>query len=175
MFVDYYSILEVDIASDLSAIKAAFKKQAIRWHPDKNPGIDTTLRMQQINEAYLILKDADARKRYDVEYRIYKAHFEQNQKQYHRRNQDDEVVSDEQKSKTENPFEDTTYEILDDTLKRWMSNARIQAVDLARQTIEDLRGMSKVGGKAMAEAAYSGVFRYLIFAIIMFLIFKACQ
>ena len=56
-----------------------------------------------------------------------------------------------------------------------MSNARIQAVDLARQTIEDLRGMSKVGGKAMAEAAYSGVFRYLIFAIIMFLIFKACQ
>ena len=67
MFIDYYSIFEVDKESSFEEIKSAFRKQCIKWHPDKNAGRDTTLKMQEINEAYLILKDEDARKRYDIE------------------------------------------------------------------------------------------------------------
>ena len=71
MFVDYYAILEIEASASAEEVKSAFKKQALKWHPDRNSNIDTTKRMQQINEAYLILKDSEARTRYDVEYNIY--------------------------------------------------------------------------------------------------------
>ena len=62
MFIDYYELLEIDSSASPVDIKSAFKKQALKWHPDKNPGIDTTEMMQRINEAYLILKDEEARR-----------------------------------------------------------------------------------------------------------------
>ena len=68
MFIDYYSILEVDNESSFEEIKSAFRKQCIKWHPDKNLGKDTTEKMQLINEAYLILKDSEARAKYDIEW-----------------------------------------------------------------------------------------------------------
>ena len=42
MFVDYYAVLEIEITATSEEIKAAFKKQALKWHPDKNQGKDTT-------------------------------------------------------------------------------------------------------------------------------------
>ena len=90
MFIDYYAILNVGFDADPAEIKTAFKNQALKWHPDKNPGVDTTQRMQLINEAYLILKDFDARQRYNIEYLSYKKRQNQthaNQKT-HKENQD---------------------------------------------------------------------------------------
>ena len=72
MFVDYYAILEIDETASLEDIKSAFRKQAIMWHPDRNLGRDTTIQMQLINEAYLILKDTEARSRFDFEYQKFK-------------------------------------------------------------------------------------------------------
>jgi curved DNA-binding protein CbpA len=69
MFVDYYKILEIEINSTQQEIKAAFRKQAIKWHPDKNPNVDVNEKMQLINEAYLILKDEEARIHYDIEHK----------------------------------------------------------------------------------------------------------
>src|SRR5690554_7321746 len=68
MFKDYYAILEIDVSASQDDIKAAFKKQALRCHPDRNIGKDTTLIMQDINEAKLILLDTEARERYNREY-----------------------------------------------------------------------------------------------------------
>lgn len=76
MFVDYYSVLEIDEGATLDEIKIAFRKQAIKWHPDRNQGKDTTVKMQLINEAYLILKDTEARDRFDTEYQRFKAYRE---------------------------------------------------------------------------------------------------
>ena len=75
MFKDYYAILELSQNADLNQIKAAFKKQALKWHPDRNIGVDTTSIMQTIVEAHLILKDQEARIKYDEEYRKFNNWF----------------------------------------------------------------------------------------------------
>jgi len=78
MFKDYYKLLDIQQNASDEEIKKAFREQAIEWHPDRNQGTDTTLRMQEINEAYLILKDKEARARYDIEYNKFKQYQEQN-------------------------------------------------------------------------------------------------
>ena len=57
MFKDYYQILEITQQASLSEIKQAYRAASKKWHPDVNPGKDTTQIMQDINEAYAILKD----------------------------------------------------------------------------------------------------------------------
>ena len=102
MFVDYYAILEISFDATQLEIKAAYKKQALKWHPDRNIGLDTTLRMQQINEAHLILKDAEGRERYDKEYKRYKEHQRQTynyQQQQKQREMLSEISRDEIKNK----------------------------------------------------------------------------
>src|SRR6267142_2524813 len=71
----YYETLEVDRTADESKLKAAFRKLAMKWHPDKNPGdAQSEIRFKEINEAYEILKDGEKRAAYD---RFGHAAFEQ--------------------------------------------------------------------------------------------------
>ncbi len=62
----FYDILSVERTASDGDIKAAFRKQAMQWHPDRNPGDnDAEHRFKEINEAYEILKDPDKRAAYD--------------------------------------------------------------------------------------------------------------
>ena len=71
----YYETLEVERTADESRLKAAFRKLAMKWHPDKNPGdASSEVRFKEINEAYEVLKDGDKRAAYD---RFGHAAFEQ--------------------------------------------------------------------------------------------------
>src|ERR1700709_442873 len=71
----YYETLEVDRNADESKLKAAFRKLAMKWHPDKNPGdASSEVRFKEINEAYEVLKDGDKGPAYD---RFGHAAFEQ--------------------------------------------------------------------------------------------------
>src|ERR1700723_1768632 len=71
----YYETLEVERTADESKLKAAFRKLAMKWHPDKNPGdASSEMRFKEINEAYEVLKDGEKRAAYD---RFGHAAFEQ--------------------------------------------------------------------------------------------------
>ena len=62
----YYEVLEVERSAQDGELKTAFRKLAMKWHPDRNPGDkDCEHRFKEINEAYEILKDADKRAAYD--------------------------------------------------------------------------------------------------------------
>src|SRR5437879_10628514 len=71
----YYETLEVERNADESKLKAAFRKLAMKWHPDRNPGdAASEIRFKEINEAYEVLKDGEKRAAYD---RFGHAAFEQ--------------------------------------------------------------------------------------------------
>ncbi|MEY4239050.1 MAG: molecular chaperone DnaJ, partial [Pseudomonadota bacterium] len=64
--IDYYELLEVERGADDAAIKSSYRKLAMRWHPDKNPGdAEAEARFKAISEAYDCLKDPQKRAAYD--------------------------------------------------------------------------------------------------------------
>jgi DnaJ-class molecular chaperone len=63
---DYYGLLGIERDADDKAIKSAYRKLALRYHPDRNPGDDAAVeRFKEINEAYAVLSDGEKRARYD--------------------------------------------------------------------------------------------------------------
>jgi len=63
---DYYEILGVPKAASLDEIKKAYRKLALKHHPDKNPGnAQSEERFKEIAEAYSVIGDEEKRKRYD--------------------------------------------------------------------------------------------------------------
>ncbi len=63
---DYYEVLGVERSVSDSDLKSAYRKLAMRFHPDRNPGdIEAEHRFKELNEAYEILKDGDKRAAYD--------------------------------------------------------------------------------------------------------------
>ncbi|XP_053685084.1 dnaJ homolog subfamily B member 6 isoform X1 [Sabethes cyaneus] len=65
--VDYYKVLDVGRSATDAEIKKAYKKLALRWHPDKNPDNpeESNRRFKEISEAYEVLSDAYKRHIYD--------------------------------------------------------------------------------------------------------------
>jgi molecular chaperone DnaJ len=64
--VDFYELLEVDRGADDATIKSSYRRLAMRYHPDKNPGCqDSEARFKAINQAYDCLKDPQKRAAYD--------------------------------------------------------------------------------------------------------------
>ncbi|NLX56077.1 MAG: molecular chaperone DnaJ [Planctomycetaceae bacterium] len=63
---DYYEVLGVSRTASAKEIAAAYRKKAIKYHPDSNPGDqNATQKFKQAAEAYEVLSDAEKRARYD--------------------------------------------------------------------------------------------------------------
>lgn len=63
---DYYEILGVTRSCSDGELKTTYRKLAMKWHPDRNPGDkDCEHKFKEINEAYDVLKDAERRAAYD--------------------------------------------------------------------------------------------------------------
>ena len=63
---DYYAVLEIDRNATAEEIKRAFRKAAVKYHPDKNRNNpEAEAKFKQINEAYQVLSDANKSALYD--------------------------------------------------------------------------------------------------------------
>ncbi len=64
--LDYYEILQVSRSATTAEIKKAYRKLAVKYHPDKNPGDkEAEEKFKKINEAYGVLSDDEKRALYD--------------------------------------------------------------------------------------------------------------
>ena len=63
-YMDYYKLLEVDKNASQDAIKKAFRKLSLKYHPDKPTG--DAEKFKEINEAYQTLGDENKKRMYDM-------------------------------------------------------------------------------------------------------------
>jgi curved DNA-binding protein CbpA len=64
---DYYEVLQVSPNADEEVIQAAYRRLAMKWHPDRNPGdpfADSQIKL--LNDAYAMLSDPMKRREYDL-------------------------------------------------------------------------------------------------------------
>jgi len=65
-YKDYYKILGVERSASQDEIKKAYRKLAVKYHPDKNPDDKVAEeKFKEISEAYQVIGNADSRKKYD--------------------------------------------------------------------------------------------------------------
>lgn len=63
---DYYEVLEIERTATVDDVKKAYKKLALKYHPDRNPGnSEAEEQFKTCSEAYAVLSDTDKRRRYD--------------------------------------------------------------------------------------------------------------
>src|ERR1044072_3021475 len=63
---DYYKVLGITRTASDQEIKGAYRRLAVKFHPDKNPGdAEAEEKFKEAAEAYQVLSDADQRRRYD--------------------------------------------------------------------------------------------------------------
>lgn len=64
--MDYYKVLGVSKDATIEEIRKAYRKLALKWHPDKNKDEKADDKFKEISEAYQVLSDDDKRKEYDL-------------------------------------------------------------------------------------------------------------
>eukprot|EP00616_Rhizochromulina_sp_CCMP1243_P019678 CAMPEP_0118973774 /NCGR_PEP_ID=MMETSP1173-20130426/10903_1 /TAXON_ID=1034831 /ORGANISM="Rhizochromulina marina cf, Strain CCMP1243" /LENGTH=128 /DNA_ID=CAMNT_0006923467 /DNA_START=91 /DNA_END=474 /DNA_ORIENTATION=- len=62
---DYYKVLGVSRTADEKQLKKAYRKLALKYHPDKNPSPEAEEAFKKVSEAYDVLSDKDKRAGYD--------------------------------------------------------------------------------------------------------------
>ena len=62
---DYYEVLGVSKTASAAEIKSAYRKLALKWHPDRNKSSESEEKFKQINQAYQVLSDPKKKELYD--------------------------------------------------------------------------------------------------------------
>lgn len=144
MIPNHYKTLRVDRYASKEEIKKAYRKLALQWHPDKNKSPDAHNMFIEINEAYLILSDDEARAKYNIEHDFYFApQTEPKEKtvfgEYEYVNSDS---SNNQKSRYKDP-----------DLNNWTTSAKKQAEKYAAMSFSDF---AKLIGEVIVETGKQG-------------------
>lgn len=152
MFKDYYKILGISRQASAQEIKSAYRTMSKKWHPDINPGVDVTSIMQDINEAYAILKDENKKERYDNEYDKFFEEISTN--------------SFEQSVNEASKGYEYDYEVQDDALKADIVNARKYAKDLVDEFLKSFRQASQDAVKGAWAGAKGYIYIGICFLIL---------
>lgn len=153
MFKDYYKILNIPQNSTKQQIKNAYRNLALKWHPDKNPEVNVTRIMQDINEAYKILYDDNSRKLYDEEYSQF-------------------MKIDISSIKEDSYYSwDYNYEVHNEDLKESIKEARIYAKNLVEDFLKNLKKTADVAAKGAWDSMASYIVSYIIAGLILSLLF----
>lgn len=163
MFKDYYSILEVDSNASAEDIKSAYRRLSKKWHPDVNHNVDVTSMMQDINEAYYILKNAEKRHRYDEEYNRFK-HFKQTAATSMVDNHSSAYTYSTASSTSQSYY--YNYDVRDEEVWADMETARTEAAKLVKEFLNNL----KKDAKKAAKGAWEEIYSYLIVCVIFIII-----
>lgn len=169
MFKNYYKILDIPPSSTDDEVKKAYRKMSIKWHPDKNPCEDVTQIMQDINEAYAILKDAEKRERYDAEYKRFCEAFHHGRKQK-------EGSAHETSSQSKWSYD--YYDIEDNDLKENIKDAQQYAKDLVEEFLKDLKKTSKMAAKGATKNAVNYTIGWVLSGVFLAIIgslMKTCS
>lgn len=161
MFKDYYKILGISQYATMQEIMFAYRTMSIKWHPDRNPDVDVISIMQDLNEAYYMLKDDIKRNRYDQEYNRF---IEQ---RYRKREKEQEQLP---KTTSHTSFGSYDYDIQDEELKEDIKVAREYAKELVHEFFKSLKSASRVTKKSIWNSAkgyiYLGVFLMVVGGIV---------
>lgn len=152
MIPNHYQTLSVSPTASKDEIKKAYRQLALKFHPDRNKRLDAQEKFIEINEAYLILFDDEARAKYDREYKFYygqKAKTEQTSSTDQEKTHQDKEYKHKYSSKQESLFED-------EDLNQWTRNAREQAERFAKMAFDEFSilvgGMVKETGFQLCNA-----------------------
>ena len=170
MFKDYYKILGVHSSATADEIKRAYRAMSMKWHPDKNPDADVTSMMQDINEAYAILKDKEKRNRYDQEYALYCTNRTTKKTRK-------ETCHETHKHTQENEWS-YEYNIRDDDLKNDIKNARKYARSLVEEFLKSFRESSVEAAKGAASNVTSYAIGWVFAGVVLSLmgiLIKSCN
>jgi len=126
MFPNYYKRLGLSKSASKEDIKKAFRQLALQYHPDRNKSPDAAQKFIEINEAYLILNDDEARQKYDKEYNY---HFKE------------EHVPHEEPSFQYEYHQNNSSIFNDPDLNNWSKNAREQGNEYAKMAFEEFSKM----------------------------------
>lgn len=155
MFKDYYRILDVSPTATPQEIKSAYRQMSRKWHPDRNLGRDVTAIMQDINEAYAILKDPEKRNRYDIEY----ASFKQSTSSY------DQGTCAEKSTHSQQRWE-YDYEVKNETVREDIRNARTYAQKIVAEFMTSMREVTSDA----ASGAWGSLKGFLLGLLILSLV-----
>lgn len=64
-YMDFYTVLGVSKTASAAEIKSAYRKLALKWHPDRNKSAEATTKFKEINKAYEVLSDIKKKEVYD--------------------------------------------------------------------------------------------------------------
>lgn len=161
-FTNYYEVLGVSESASPSEITHAYRTLAMKWHPDRYKGEDATEKMTQINEAYCILKDPEARRKFDEELLHFKQFMQQKEKSAPKNTENSYSDNQSPSSAAEEYF------FKDKTLEEWVQQAREKGRQVAIQSLKDLGSMSTEAAKGFVLHFLWGGASTFIFIFLFF-------